>query len=226
MNEVPDDYREYQEERDEVLKPPRRPPPSEMPTYELLASIVNGGQAGRLVDALSNRWTAMTVAGAEKARMLEEVLKANADRGLPELIDAVFLAMIEFDARLLLRRQLRIGQMMAEADRAMSMEVQAPPPEAVKELDRLLGQEERLVDLAERYARVRHVLKLAGVGERPWTRRREPVITDTYRPPVRDPYVPSPVKPEPRCAPETRDESISMRDRPAESLPAFTGTPS
>ncbi|MBE7465966.1 MAG: hypothetical protein HS116_21020 [Planctomycetes bacterium] len=218
-DDVPNGFADYVAERDEALKPPRRPCPSQMPTNEWLKALARGGQAAALVDALSSRWMSCVETANEKKRLLDEVLKANADKGLPVLIDAVFRCMIEYDARLLLTRQLLIAEKMAQYN-GLEDATLRPSPAVIEELGKLLRMEMRLVDLCERYARISHVLKLAGY--RPVLQPQNVAPPAPYRPPApetRDSQPPS------RCAPEVTVARNSMPNRPARPVSAPVWTP-
>ncbi|GMV83378.1 MAG: hypothetical protein AMXMBFR7_45620 [Planctomycetota bacterium] len=220
--DVPDGYAEYQDEAREHRRP-RRPCPSEMPTHEWLQALARGGQVGALVDALSNRWTACIETANEKRRLLNEVLKANADKGLPVLIDAVFRCMIEYDARLLLTRQVLIAEQMAQYNGREEVTLR-PSPAVIEELGKLLRMEMRLVDLCERYARISHVLKLAGY--RPILNPKVEAPPTPYRPPASEPHVQHTSQPPSRCAPEVQIACHSKHDRPARpvSVPVWAPT--
>ncbi|GMV83632.1 MAG: hypothetical protein AMXMBFR7_48160 [Planctomycetota bacterium] len=219
-DDVPDGYAEYQEEAREHRRP-RRPCPSQMPTNEWLKALARGGQVGALVDALSSRWMSCVETANEKKRLLEEVIKSNADKGLPILIDAVFRCMIEYDARLLLTRQLLIAEQMAQYNGQEDVTLR-PSPAVIEELGKLLRMEMRLVDLCERYARIMHVQKLAGF--KPLLQPQNPVPSAPYKPPVPETRAPQSPQPTTICAPEVSNACKSRQDRPARPVSAPVGT--
>ncbi|GMV83709.1 MAG: hypothetical protein AMXMBFR7_48930 [Planctomycetota bacterium] len=221
-SDVPEGFADFVAERDDALKPPRRPCPSQMPTHEWLKALARGGQAGALVDALSSRWMSCVETASEKKRLLNEVIKANSDRGLPVLIDAVFRAMIEYDAQLLLTRQLLIAEQMAQYHGQEDVTIR-PSPAVIEELGKLLRMEMRLVDLCERYARTMHVLKLAGF--KPLLQPQNPVSSAPYRPPVPETRAPQSPQPTTTCAPEMSNACVSRHDRPARPVSAPVWTP-